>query len=463
MRVSAHGLARILGSWQAGPGPRYQRLSDGLRLLILDGRLGLGTTMPGERDAATALGVSRTTVTSAYQTLVEHAFLETRPRSRATVRLPDLPTPRPGSHPQPTVIDLSVAAPAAPVTVIHAGYATALEQLPRHFDRSGYDDLGLPELREAVARSYERRGLPTSPEQIMITNGALHAVGLLTRVLLRPRDTVVIDHPSYPHAIRTFLDAGARLATVGVTDDGWDVAQLRAASRSAALAYLIPDHHNPTGMCMSTATRHQLKLSCPMVIDETMADLTLDGTEPEPFGKCQPAAISVGSAAKSIWGGLRIGWLRAEPSLLRKVVQRRPALGLGTPVLEQLAAAVLIDAGPSFRPDLLDRLRQQREALLTALADRLPDVHAPRRPGGLSVWTTFPEQISSRLAAIAPDFGLLLAAGPRFGVGGAFQRNLRIPFTLDPQLLTEGVDRLQQARRAISEGRRGAHDPASVA
>lgn len=463
MRISAHELARTLGSWQPGPGPRHQRLSDRLRLLILDGRLGLGTTLPSERDTAAALGVSRTTVTTAYQTLVEHAFLDTRPRSRATVRLPDLPTPRPTDHPRSSIIDLSVAAPAAPVEVLHASYATAIEQLPRHFERRGYDDLGLPELREAVARSYDRRGLSTSPSQIMITNGALQAVGLLTRVLLRPRNTVMIDHPSYPHAIWTFLDAGARLVTSSVSDDGWDITQLRAASEYAALAYLIPDHHNPTGMSMTTTNRHRLKLSCPTIIDETMAEITLDGPDPEPFARHQPTAISVGSASKSIWGGLRIGWIRAAPALLRKVVQRRPTLGLGTPVLEQLAAAVLIDEQPRYRPDLIRRLRQQRRALLTALAHRLPDVGAPRPPGGLSIWTTFPELISSRLAAIAPDFGLQLAAGPRFGVGGAFERNLRIPYTLDADLLAEGVRRLEQARHAVSEGRRGTHQPASIA
>lgn len=463
MRVSAHELAELIGRWQDGPGPRHQRLSDRIRLLVLDGRLGLGTTMPSEREAAGALGVSRTTITSAYRTLVEANYLETRERSQALVRLPSSSTHVPFSQPLRNTIDFSVAAPAAPVEVLHAAFAAALEQLPHHFARRGYEDHGLPELRESVARSYCRRGLQTAPDQIMITNGALHAVGLVARALLRRRDTVLVEHPSYPHAIRTFLDAGARVTTAAVTEDGWDIVRLERAAETADLAYLIPDHHNPTGVRMSSSARRSLRLSCPVVVDETMADLALDGETVEPFALHHPSAISIGSTAKSIWGGLRIGWIRAAPSVIRAVTQTRSIQGLGTPVLEQLAAAILVDQQPSFLPVLVHRLHQQREALLEALAESLPDVEAPRGQGGLSIWTTFPVPISSRLAAIAPDFGLLLAAGPSFGVGGAFERNLRLPHTLDPERLREGVGRLAQARLAVSQGRRGTHAAAVIA
>ncbi|MGW8703491.1 GntR family transcriptional regulator, partial [Streptomyces eurythermus] len=91
MKVSSHTVAGMLGSWQEGPGPAHQRLSDRLRLLVLDGRLSLGAALPSERDLAGALATSRTTVGAAYRTLVEHGYLATRSRARATVRLPDDP------------------------------------------------------------------------------------------------------------------------------------------------------------------------------------------------------------------------------------------------------------------------------------------------------------------------------------------------------------------------------------
>ncbi|MFJ5014569.1 MocR-like transcription factor YczR [Streptomyces griseoluteus] len=463
MKVSAHAVARMLGTWREGPGPAHQRLSDRLRLLVLDGRLPLGSALPSERDLATALSTSRTTVGAAYRTLVDQRYAATRARARATVRLPDDPPPEPGNAAGPAAIDLSFAAPPAPVEILHTAFATALEQLPRHFERHGYDRYGIAELREAVAGWYRRRSLPTDPDHILITNGAQHALALLARTLLSPRDRVLIDHPTYPHAISTFTEARARLLAVAVGPSGWDTPQLREAARSANLAYLIPDFHNPTGLCMPTSVRAGLGLACPTVVDETMTDLALEGASPEPFALHMPTAVSIGSVSKSIWGGLRIGWIRAAPSLLERVQQTRHATDLGTPVVEQLATAALLNEHQTRRPDTLRQLRSQRDALCAALAENLPDVRALRPEGGVTLWATFPEPVSSRLAAVAPDHGVTIAAGPRFGIGGAFERNVRLPYTLPPDRLTEAIDRLALAQRALARGATGTHTPAPVA
>lgn len=453
----------MVGDWQEGPGPAHQRLSDRLRLLVLDGRLSLGAAMPSERDLANTLGTSRTTVGTAYRTLVDHGYLATRSRARATVRLPDDTPAERRNDAGSATIDLSLAAPPAPVEILHAAFATALEQLPRHFERQGYDRYGTTELREAVAHWYRRRGLPTRPDHIMITNGAQHALAVLARMILSPRDRIVIDHPTYPHAIKTFLEVRARLLPVALTPSGWDTAQLREAARAAHLAYLIPDFHNPTGMSMAAGVRRDLRLPCLTVVDETMTDLALDGASPEPFAVHMPTAISVGSVSKSIWGGLRIGWIRATPSLLERVEQARPATDLGTPVVEQLATAVLLNERRTRRHETLHQLREQREALRRALTEHLPHVHAPQPAGGMTLWATFPEPISSRLAAIAPDHGVAIAAGPRFGVGGAFERNIRLPYTLPADQLTQAIRRLAQAEQALTQGATGTHTPAPVA
>ncbi|WP_392840844.1 PLP-dependent aminotransferase family protein [Streptomyces sp. LN500] len=288
-------------------------------------------------------------------------------------------------------------------------------------------------------------------------------MALLVRTLVSPRDKILIDHPTYPHAISTFTEARARLLPVAVTSSGWDTAQLHAASRIASLAYLIPDFHNPTGLCMPPSVRQSLRLACPTVIDETMTDLALDGASPEPFAIHMPTAISIGSVSKSIWGGLRIGWIRATPSLLERVQQTRYATDLGTPVVEQLATAILLNEDQTQRPGTLQQLRSQRDALREALTEHLPDLHAPQPAGGMTLWATFPQPISSRLAAIAPDYGVSIAAGPRFGVGGAFERNIRLPYTLPPSRLTQAIRRLAQAEQALTRGATGAHSPAPVA
>lgn len=466
MHVGAGSVARMIGPWRDGPGPAHQRLSDALRLLVLDGRLPLAGAVPGERELAGVLGTSRTTVATAYRTLAEQGYLATTERQRAVVRLPhDGSGPVTGRR-APDTLDLSIAAPAAPTTVLHAAYAVALERLPRHFARHGYDRNGIPELRDAVADYYRNRGLPTTAGQILVTNGAQNAIALLARVLVRPLDVVVIDHPTYPHAIKTFSDSGARIRPLPLHPSvGWDASALRAAGADAALAYLLPDFHNPTGMYMSDEVRARSRLGCPIIIDETMCDLALDPDQriALPFAAHQRSAITIGSVSKSIWGGLRIGWIRADPALLQRVARARPAVDLGTAVIEQLAVAELLDAGAERRPQARATLRQQRDAAAAALRAHLPDVSASIPQGGLTIWARLPAPVAARLAMTAPDHGVAIAAGPRFGVGGAFARHLRIPYSLPSDQLVEAIRRLGAARQALERGARGRHRPAPLA
>src|SRR4051812_1276961 len=171
--VSGPHLARLLGEWRSS-GPAYASLSRALRLLVLDGRLPLRTRLPGERELAEALGVSRTTATAAYAALRDEGFLASRRGSGSWTRLPA----DPGVAPTPAavsedVIDLSCAASAAPEGALHAALAVATAELPRHLPGPGYDAAGLPVLRSAIARYLTSQGTPTEPEQVLVTNGAL--------------------------------------------------------------------------------------------------------------------------------------------------------------------------------------------------------------------------------------------------------------------------------------------------
>lgn len=469
-RVSPASVVRLLGGWRGGRvGPAYAQLSDALRLLILDGRLALDVVLPGERELAQALEVSRTTVTAALARLRDDGFLERRQGAGARTRLPDGPGER-GPSTIPTgdpeaVLDLASAAPPAS-EAIHSAFAAALSLLPAHLPHTGYNALGLPRLREVIAARYAARGLPTGPDQIMITNGAQHALALLIRLLCGPGDRVVIDHPTYPHAIDAVQRASCRAVPVGFPDDGWDAEGVAAAltQSGARLAYLIADFQNPTGRWMSLAERAAIAAAARrartvLALDETLIDLWLDGPV-QPYGfDGSEGVVRLGSTGKSFWGGLRLGWIRADAATIQALVPRRASIDLGTPLLEQLAAAHLLadDAGPlAARRELL---RDRRDRLLSLMARRLPDWKVARPPGGLSLWAELPAPVSSSLAVSAERFGVRLAAGPRFGVDGAFERFLRIPYTLSPQDLAEAVDRLalayERLRPATSAARAG--------
>lgn len=471
--VNGRQLARVLGPWrESGARPVYTQLAAAIRLLVLDGRLALETRLPSERDLASSLEVSRTTVTAAYDALRADGFAASRQGSGTWTTLPDdqslasMAAPLAPFAPfiESSHIDLAHASPQAPVAHLRAAYGHALNQAPRLLTGHGYHLLGLPELREAVARRFTARGLPTAPDQIMITAGSQHAFSLLINMAARPGHRVVIEHPTYPNALDAIRRADARVVPVSLDPDGWDLDAFAAAVRQSAphLAYLVPDFHNPTGLLASTTERQQLaeilgRSHTLTVADETLVELGFTAP-PLPLASHDGGIVTIGSASKTFWGGLRIGWIRAEQAVIRKLMAVRANVDIASPVLEQAAAAYLIehidDTLPGCRAELLHR----RDALVALLAEHLPDWTVRVPEGGLVLWCDMGSYVSSKLTVVAEQHGVRLAAGPRFGVDGAFERYLRLPFTQPVEVLERAVVQLSRSYAAVRGGGRRALD-----
>ena len=221
--VSSRALGVLLDSWRASSSPGYAALADRIRLLVLDGRLSVGTRLPSERDLAGHLGVSRTTVAAAYAALRDAGHVTSLRGSGSVVRLPDqarVRSTRPAD--EDDVLDFTKAAMPAVDGIAEAAQRAA-GRLGAYLSEPGYDTVGRPVLREAVAARYRARGLETSADQIVVTLGAQHAIALLARVLVGRGDRAVVETPGYPHAFEALRAAGARLAPVSVTvEDGWD-------------------------------------------------------------------------------------------------------------------------------------------------------------------------------------------------------------------------------------------------
>ena len=359
-------------------------------------------------------------------------------------------------------IDMISAAMSAPPEIEEA-YGAALAALPAYLPSHGMEPIGTVVLREAIAARYWERGLPTEPEQIMVTVGAQHALRLLLGALTSPGERVLIEHPTYPNGIEAIRSAGARPVPVPVRPDGggaaWDLDGIRSAARQTAarLAYLIPDFHNPTGLTMDEAGRAELcriarDTRMTVVVDESMVDLGLDRTPPPPvasFGRGTDV-VTIGSSSKSFWGGLRVGWIRANPSLITRLAGARSAVDLGTPVMDQLATAHLLGNAEPILRVRRDTLRRQRSALLDALSDQLPDWRPLVGGGGMSMWVQLPAPVSTAIAATAPNFGVSLAAGPRFGVEGAFERFIRLPFARNEHDLAAAVTAIASAYEVLA-------------
>lgn len=461
--VPAERLHSLLGPLPPDR-PAYRGLADGIRLLVADGRVAAGSRLPSERDLTGATGLSRTTVTRAYALLREAGYVTSRRGSGTVATLPNGVARRgtgaslfPAEVPD-DVIDLTCAATRAPRGTAEA-YERAVAGMPPYLAGAGYFTLGVPELRSAVAHRFSARGLPTDPEQVLITSGAVAGLAVVVRALLSPGDRVLVESPGYPNSADALRRGRMRLTPVTVDPDGWDTATVVSAVRAAraAAAVLVPDFHNPTGALMPDEQRAEVALALRRagtvpVVDETVAEVALDPTvaRPLPFAAHHDGTVTVGSASKSHWGGLRTGWVRAPHALVPELLDARATLDLGAPVLEQLVTRELLDASTDgLAPGRAAELRESRDAAVAALAALRPALRHHPAPGGLSLWLELPVARATEVVLAAEELGLLLASGPRFAVGGGLERWVRLPHVLPPETMTEAVRRLGAAVEVV--------------
>jgi DNA-binding transcriptional MocR family regulator len=233
-------------------------------------------------------------------------------------------------------------------------------------------------------------------------------------------------------------------------------ALVRAIGHSNPVAaYLMPDFQNPTGRSMSAETRERVldaaaRQGTVIVADETTGELDIDRPESLlPMAAYGPA-IMVGSVGKTVWGGVRVGWIRADRSLIRRLLAVRSPGDLGTPIIEQL----LVTRALPHMDDILDLRREQlragRDRLEGLLAQAFPEWQVPHVDGGIVTWVGLGAAVSSQLALAARSQGLIIAAGPRFGIDGAFERFLRLPICYPAETTDAAVQALARAWRSLS-------------
>jgi DNA-binding transcriptional MocR family regulator len=479
--VKAAAVVGALGKWAEGEGPVYRRLSKALAAAIDRGELEPGSRLPSERVLASALAVSRTTVVSAYEALRVGERVESRRGSGTRVRgsaargpglrLREDPS---GSFRRHPVYRSLVEGPGDTIEFLGA-HLPAPEILPRELGRvderllrelargPGYLPMGLPALRQAIARHMTGWGLPTSEEQVLVTHGAQQAIGLAGALFLERGDTVLVEDPTYLGSIDIFAGLGARLATVPVGGDAaWFEGLKSVLARVAPrLVYLMPTFHNPTGAVMPEPCRRGLarlarERRIPILEDNTLADLSLSGKPPAPIAAFDPDApvLTVGSLSKLFWGGLRIGWIRGSEELLSRITRLKIMADLGGSLVGQLGAVRLLALADRVKQARRREMRERLDRLTRLLARRLPSWTWETPAGGLSLWVKLPRGDANAFAQVALRHGVAVVPGTLASPGGGCADRLRLPFVLDAKPMKEGVERLARAWEAYAGGER---------
>ncbi|MEI5999839.1 PLP-dependent aminotransferase family protein [Paraburkholderia bengalensis] len=335
-----------------------------LRAGIIEGRLAGGTQLPSTRDLATQLGVSRKTTLDVFERLLAEGFLHARTGSGTFVAegLQRLPAERPAharaaqdaNAPSKTsararplwqsVPDVLGPQPTLGTPFDFVGGITDKTHFP--FDvwrrcvnhalrvqsrgRGTYRDAaGEQELRLAISRYLAfSRAVASNWEDVIVTQGAQHAVDLIARVTLRPGDVAVVEDPGYPPARACLTAVSAKVVAVPVDADGLVVSKL---PKNARLVYVTPSHQFPLGMPMSLARRVELlewaqQRDAVIIEDDYDCEYRFEGRPMEPLKSLDRTGLVayVGTFSKTIFPELRVGYMVPPASLfdtLRKARQ----------------------------------------------------------------------------------------------------------------------------------------------
>lgn len=486
--------------------PLFQQVRRFLEQSLLEGRFKANRPLPSSRHLAGVLGVSRNTVSAAYQELAALGLIESRPRSGlypAAERLAAVPSP----HQPRAAAPARAAHPATRARTVNTGQVDWAARLPAPLGRdlhhaAAHPDWtrfpfpflpGQPELATFPARAWLRalndalagphlaaslrdsvdgddellvsaicreilppRGMSVSPNEVIITNGAQQALSLLADLLITPGTTVSVENPGYVDAWHIFRNAGAALRPLPVDAGGARVS--RADAAASEFVYLTPSHQHPTAVTTSYARRAAILRAAQsddaLVIEDDFDSEVRFRGRPTPSLKSLDRTgrvIYVGTFSKFVAPGLRLGFIVADAALVAALRERRRYLTKHPAGHLQRALGLFIESGEYHR-----QLRQHRrhlsrkwEVLMESLEEHLPFPVPPVPAGGLSVWLKGPAGFDgTRVTELAARRGVLVDAGARFYLEDPQADHIRVGFNAIPlQAIPRGVELLGEAIR----------------
>ncbi len=331
---------------------------------------------------------------------------------------------------------------------------------------------GEASLRDAVVEVAAASGVRTHAGEVVITTGSQQALDLLARILLDPGDVVLVESPSYVGALGVFRSYEADIRHLPCDAEGLlpesiegVVARERGLGRAVKLLYLVPNHHNPSGVTTSSARRVQIMLAasrCGVLVveDDPYSLLGFDGEPGPPLHALDPTGVVyLGSFSKTFAPGLRTGFAVAPPAIRDKLVLAAESAMLCPSALSQQVIAMYLREYPwrNHVKGLRELYRERCEAMLAALAHYLPDAHWQAPRGGFFVWVELPGDTDARaLLPRAVAARVAYVPGTAFFADGQGHSHARLSFCFPPPVdITEGVRRLASVVRE-EEAVRGA-------
>lgn len=337
-----------------------------------------------------------------------------------------------GGLPNPDLIDVEGIA-AATARVLAQDGRTVLQ----YSTTEGY----LP-LRQWICDRYRKRlGLSVSPDEVLITNGSQQCLDLIGKVFIGTGDNVAIERPGYLGAIQAFSLYEPVFRPVLLHEDGPDTAMLANVleKHRPKFFYGVPNSQNPSGITYSEERRKEVaallsRYGVFMVEDDAYGELNFSGISKPSFRSFMPElTIITGSFSKILAPGMRLGWIVAPPEVMEQVVTAKQASDLHSNYLSQRIAMEYLchtDIDAHIRK-VQAFYHEQCRIMLEEIGKHFPhDVQCTSPQGGMFVWVTLPDGVSSMdvfEAAIKENVAVL--PGIPFYIDGGGDNTLRINFS----------------------------------
>jgi 2-aminoadipate transaminase len=341
---------------------------------------------------------------------------------------------------------------------------------------------GFRPLLDAIIEILESRGIPATPEELLVTTGSQQGLDLVARVLIDPGDVVLVELPSYVGALSAFNNVQASLVGVRQEADGIDldhldevVGRLRAEGRRARILYVVPNFQNPTGLLIGKDKRTRLlewaeRNDFLIVEDDPYRDLYFDAVgepdiRPIKADDRNGRVVYMSSFSKTLAPGFRVAWIAAPAPLASKFEQAKQAEDLCTGGFDQRMVHEAYRRGWLTRqiPILRRHYQHKRDVMAAALDRELGDlISYPQPKGGFFLWATLPAHVSAdAMLDAALSHGVVYVAGSAFFVDGSGHNTLRLCFSAPtPERIEEGVSRLAATiREALEKPRAAAASP----
>ncbi len=364
---------------------------------------------------------------------------------------------------KPEIISFAGGLPAPelfPVEPIAAAYEKVFAREGQGALQYGVTEGFLP-LRQWIAARMQKRGIPSTPEQLLITSGSQQGIDLTARILLDPGDAVAVESPTYLAAIQVFTGYQAKLVPIESDDGGMRLDSLERALKSQRikLLYLVTEFQNPKGTSLAADRRDALvKLAqahgVVVLEDDPYGEIRFSGEPSAPLAARSENVIHLGTFSKTLAPGMRIGWMHGPKELLRAATIAKQAADLHTATLAQRAAAALLE---TFDYDAnLAKLRAaysvRHDAMQRALAKHMPEgTRWTKAQGGMFLWLQLPEGVTDEMLfkrAIAA--GVAVVPGSPFFAGRPSHQFARLNYSNQTEArINEGIERLGAAMRAV--------------